>query len=79
MAISKLQMWTVRLRRTEWYAQGHSAMRQQSQDSNPGLQILPGYSTVHSTVRTPLMQMQGYKSGITDGISEITKASNCLG
>lgn len=53
-----LQMWTTRLRRSKWYAQGHSAMKQQSQDSNPGLQILPGHSTVQSTVRTPFVQKQ---------------------
>lgn len=74
-----IQWWTLKLRRTKGYVQGHSAVEQQNQDSNPGPQTLPGHGIVHSTVRTPFMQMQGYKMGVTDGISKTTEACDCLG
>lgn len=64
ITIPMLQMWTMRLRRNGWCAQDHSARKQESQDSNPRLQTLPGHSTVYSTVRNAFVQMQGYDTGL---------------
>lgn len=77
-----LTIWTMRLRRVfKWHAQDHSARKQRGQDSNLGLQIPPGHSTVHRTVENPFVLTQGHDTRvcIMDGISEITKASGCLG
>lgn len=50
--IPVLEMWAMGLR-SKWHAKVNQ--KQWSQDSNPGLQIPPGHSTVHSTVGNPFM------------------------